>query len=365
MDKRVVVLGGGIAGLSAAIVLAENGIEVKIIEKRPFLGGFSATFTCKATDRCQQCGACRVEETLNKAISLPNIYFYMDSELIRVEKKERFKLKIAPSSPSPNHIKAFSRFNSQENIKGKHGVNEELEADSIIISTGFSPFDPRKRPTYGYGQWKDVITALEMEQMLREKGIPIRPSNGHKAKKIAFVQCVGSRNAQFNALWCSEVCCPYALRMGTMIKYREPESDVWIFFIDLQNVGKEGFDFLQEANQSLRLLNIVPVDIFEDRDRKVVIAFEEENTRKRESFDLVVLSVGIAPNEDNTRLAKLFGINAEDTGFLEEKDKSVPCATSIDGIFLAGTVTGPKGILDTISHARGAAFETLTYLGGV
>ncbi len=364
MDKRVVVLGGGIAGLSAAIILAESGVEVEVIEKRSLLGGISATFTCKATDSCQQCGACIVEEALKKALSLPNINFYLGTKLVAVEKNQSFKLNIAPSSSPPNEIKPFSRYNKEKHLRGKRGLKREIEADAIIIATGFSPFDPRKRPTYGYGQWKDVITALEMEQMLREKGMVLRPSDGKKAKKIAFIQCVGSRNAQFNALWCSEVCCPYALRMGALIKHRDPESDIWVFFIDLQNIGKENFDFIKNASQKMRLLNIVPVDIFEDREKRVAVAFEEGNIRKRESFDLVVLSIGIAPNEDNAHLAQLFGIDGEGGGFLKEKSSTTPCVTSTEGVFLAGTVTGPKGILDTISHARGAAFETLTYLGG-
>ncbi len=366
MDKRVVVVGGGIAGLTAATTLAEEGVEVAVIEKRPLLGGLSATFTCKATDRCQQCGACMVEQTLKRAVSSPNIKFYLQSEVIGIEKNGSFTITLKRSPfTGEETVATYSRYNRESFLKEKQGSEDKIKAQAVILATGFTPFDPRKRPTYGYGQWKNVITGVEMEQMLRARYGVFCPSNGKKAKKIAFIQCVGSRNAQFNTLWCSEVCCPYALRMGSLIKHMDPEAEVWVFFIDLQNVGKEGKDFFNTLGERLRLVNIVPVDIFGEKDGKVTIAFEEDNSRKRETFDLVVLSVGISPNKDNRALAEVFGIEMEENGFFKEDGERGTCKSTTSGIFLAGTSTGPKGILETISHARGAAFETLTYLGGV
>ncbi|WP_461834448.1 FAD-dependent oxidoreductase [Desulfothermus sp.] len=382
MNKKVMVVGGGIAGLSAALELSQKNIQVELVEKSCFLGGKAIGFTCKATDKCQQCGACLVEEVLRDVVGQSNINIHLRTEIDSVVKNGKFKVKLKKSDSIPKEDKVltgFSKYNSPYKVvigtpqDSKDGVNidelgtqGELDVDAIIIATGFTPFDPTARATYGYGTWENVITALELENMLRSEVKVIKPSNKQRAKKIGFIQCVGSRNKEFNSVWCSEVCCPYALRMASMIKYRYPDTEIWIFFIDIQNVGKNYLSFLEQINSEVKFVTATPIDIFPDKEDKVKVAYKDdiEDKRKLEPFDLVVLSVGIMPNEDNKVLSKMINIDLSEDGFFREIDLMEPNLTSQEGIFLAGTTTGPKDILNTISHAKSAVCETLTYLGG-
>jgi len=382
MNKKVMVLGGGIAGLSAALELSQKNIQVELVEKSCFLGGKAIGFTCKATDRCQQCGACLVEETLRDVVAQPNIAIHLRTEVDNIVKNGKFKVKLKKSNSIPKQdivLTGFSKYNSpykvivgnpqgsEDGVKiDELGTEGEIEVDAIIIATGFTPFNPTVRATYGYGTWKNVITGLELENMLRSEVKAIRPSDKQRAKKIAFIQCVGSRNKEFNSVWCSEVCCPYALRMASMIKYRYPDTEIWIFFIDIQNVGKEYSSFFEQIHSQVKFVTATPIDIFPDKEDKVKVAYKDdiEDKRKLETFDLVVLSVGIMPNEDNKVLSKIINIDISEDGFFKEIDLIKPNLTSQEGIFLAGTTTGPKDILNTISHAKSAVCETLTYLGG-
>ncbi len=382
MKKRVLVLGGGIAGLSAAFELSKRGIEVDLVEKSCYLGGLAIGFTCKATNKCQQCGACLVEETLRDVVRDPNINIYLKTEVEEVKKNGKFKVKLKKSSAQMAYskvLKGFSKYNEPYFVSMTHerdvpkdavnienlGVNAHIEVDAIILATGFSPFNPILRPTYGYTVWKNIITGLDMEHMLKDNAKVLRPSDGKEAKKVAFIQCVGSRSKEFNTLWCSEVCCPYALRMASLVKHKVPDTDVWVFFIDIQNVGKETKAFLSDIRSKVKFVNAVPIDIFcgENDVIKVYYKDQQEN-RKFEEFDLVVLSIGITPNLDNKKLAHIIGLEVGDDGFFRSKSYLNPCLASKDGVFLAGTVTGPKNILDSISHAKSAVSETLTYLGG-
>lgn len=383
MNKKVMVLGGGIAGLSAALELSQKNIEVELVEKTCFLGGKAIGFTCKATDRCQQCGACLVEETLRDVVAQPNITIHLRTEIDSVIKNGKFKVKLKKSNSIPQKdeiLTGFSKYNSpykviignpqgsEDGVKiDELGTEGEREVDALIIATGFTPFDPTVRATYGYKRWKNVITALELENMLRNEVKVIKPSNHQQAKKIAFIQCVGSRSKEFNSVWCSEVCCPYALRMARMIKHRYPDTEIWVFFIDIQNVGKEYSSFIEQINTELKLVNATPIDIFpQDKEDMVEVAYKDEieDLRKLEPFDLVVLSVGIMPNGDNKEVAKKINVDLGEDGFFKEVNLMEPGLSSQEGIFLAGTTTGPKDILNTISHAKSAVCQTLTYLGG-
>lgn len=373
----VMVVGGGIAGLTAAWELTRQNINVELVEKSCFLGGHSIGFTCKASDKCQQCGACSVEAMLANVVNEPLINVHLRTEVKNIEKADFFKISLGKSSfeiEQGKVLKGFSVHNFPLYVAGgecaddlPHGTvkiddmgsTTELEVDAVVVATGFSPFDPNIKSTYGYGKWKNIITGMDLENILRENTVAVRPSDGRQPEKIAFIQCVGSRDERLGNLWCSQVCCAYAMRMAGAIKYKDSSANISIFYIDIQNTGKEFPVFYEKIKSDVRFVRTIPVDIYPlENDRLLLRHMVEENgTPAFEEFDLVVLSVGIMPNEDTDKISKIFNIPLNEDGFLDET------ANGTSGVFVAGTASGPASIADTMASSGKTAYETMEYLG--
>ncbi|MBF0228924.1 MAG: CoB--CoM heterodisulfide reductase iron-sulfur subunit A family protein [Desulfamplus sp.] len=396
--KKVLILGGGIAGLTAAWELSRQNISVELVEKSCFLGGHAIGFTCKATDKCQQCGACSVEDMLKNVVNEPLINVHLRTEIKELKKSAKFNITLTKSDielpdsqiknlPSGKAAKGFSKYNNPlyvtDSDKDKMGSSCQITADAVIVATGYSPFDPNRKSTYGYGKWKNVITGLDLENIIRENGSLVRPSDGQKPQKVAFIQCVGSRDERLGNLWCSEVCCPYAMRMAGTVKHDNPNADITMFYIDIQNSGKEFPVFYEKIKQNIRFVRTIPVDIYplENDGLELRHMAEEEGSPSSESFDLVVLSVGIMPGKDSGKLSEITGIPVNQDGFLDNEISCCPCsssakstqasqpstssqsASSIAGLFVAGTAKGPAGIAASMADAGKTAFEAMKYLG--
>lgn len=406
-DKSVVIIGGGVAGLSAALDLARFDIGVEIIEKSNFLGGHAIGFSCKATDHCVKCGACMVEEKLKYVIENPQIKYFLDSSIKKITNSKRFTVNLEKGPdyinpqrctgcgecfdkcPSKGAItRGFSKSNIPfyaiikkecinieekscaicQNICPEGAINldkKEAEfntkADAIIVATGFTPFNPKSKP-YGYNIFKNVVTNLELEKMLRQESRAKRPSDNSKPKHIAFIQCVGSRDAKLNHLWCSKVCCGSALRMARLIKARQPETKIAFFYIDIQTFGKDFEIFYKNVREDIRLIRAIPGDILKTEDESLRITFSDDITHEtvEEIFDLVVLSIGLTPCKGTQDMASLLNIELADTGFFNTSGENM--LTSKDGIFAAGTAMGPMSIAETIANAGNTAWQTLKYL---
>ena len=410
-SKKVLVIGGGIAGLTAAWELARLNLDVELVERSSFLGGHAIQFCCKAADECQKCGACSVEKRLLEVSQEPRIKVCLRSELEGMNRNGRFSyslfrrsLHIDPNRctncglcfekcPAPG---AILRGYSKNNVP-LYAINEDKclyfrdkscrlcqdlcpekaidldeearhvseEADAIVVASGFQAFDPVARPRYGYGINKNLITALDLERMLREQGDVLRPSDQKVPKKIAFVQCVGSRDHKLNHGFCSQVCCGYAMRMAEAIRHRRPEIKVTIFYMDIQNCGKDFSEFYERCKDSMRFVRFMPGDIFQgERDELILCRGDEKDGHiVREAFDLVVLSVGIMPGLSNTALADMLRLNLDEHGFFSFADALDSTSTSQPGIFLAGTAQGPKDIADSMAQAGRAAQRVAQYLG--
>ncbi len=337
--KQVAVIGGGIGGLSAALSLARMGAGVLLVEKTGALGGHAAQYGCKAAERCVKCGACMVVDRITAVREHPRIEIRLQARIEAVERKNgRFSLEIGSSDAAGSG---------------------RADADAVVLATGFSPFDPRDKP-YGYGQFPNVITNLALERMLRETDTVRRPSDGAPPARVAFIQCVGSRDAKLGHLWCSQVCCASALRMARWMRSRRPETEITLFYIDIQTFGRDFESFYEAARKEFRMVRTLPADIYpapEDGLRTIV--FDPE-TRKPEDavFDLVVLSIGLTPGPENPRLAELFGLSLDDDGFLS----GAPADTEAAGVFAAGTLRGPMSIPDTVRSAEKAAEDAAAYL---
>jgi len=331
-DQTVLIIGGGIAGLTAANQLAAMNISTILVEKQGSVGGHAARYTCKATDACVKCGACLVIQACRSVLADPAVEVYTNSRITAVERSGgRFRFAIEKESAAP-------------------GEDLMREADAVILASGFQAFDPHAKP-YGYGQFPNVVTNLELEWMLREKSVPARPSDQRQPERMAFVQCVGSRDRQLGHLWCSKICCASALRMARLIKARCPEVDITFYYIDIQTFGKDFENFLARVREDFTLVRALPGDVFDAEDGRLRVTYFDPVQRQGQEdlFDLLVLSVGITPDAQNLQLARLFQLEPEPTGFW-------PMATDA-GVFCAGTARGPMSIAESIVSGKQAALQ--------
>jgi heterodisulfide reductase subunit A len=405
--NKVLIIGGGVAGLSAACELALLNVDVDLVEKTDFLGGHGIQFACKATDKCVACGACVVEEKLTNVVQSPKITISPGTTVQKVTKADRFSalLHRRPEYITPQKctgcricydrcpsdgaiIRGFSKNNTplyavreekclhfKDNsctlceelcpegaIKLNAKATEVVtDADAIIVATGFKPFNPENKP-YGYKIFKNVITNLDLERMLRQESRITRPSDNQEPKKIAFVQCVGSRDSSLNHLWCSKVCCGSALRMARLIKARQPETEITFFYIDVQTFGKDFQSFYDDVQKEVCMIRTIPGEIFKAAQDNLQVNYYEAKTGTslQENFEMVVLSIGITPPGDTKNLAGLFNLNLADYGFMGTADGNG--SATANGVFAVGTVLGPMGIDETIAHAGHIAWETFKYL---
>jgi heterodisulfide reductase subunit A len=407
-DTNVLIVGGGVAGLSAAVELADLDIRVELVEKSYFLGGHAIGYACKAVQNtCVKCGACMAEEKLQRAVSHPNINISVGSQVQSISKNSRFSASVRrqPSYIDPEKctncglcsnrcpvngaiMKSFSANNHPFyaiNIKkclyfkdrscticfdecpetaidlDKNPSDYGVDADAVLIAAGFQPFNPKDKP-YGYGRFKNVVTGLELENILKRSGEITRPTDNSLPHEIALVQCVGSRDAKLNHLWCSKVCCGSALRTARLIKERQPETEITFFYIDVQTFGKDFEQFYREVREDIRMIRAIPGDIYEIEDHRLKVNFVNHPLHETGEavFDLVVLSVGITPGEDIGALSRIFEMDPDEFGFLKAGGRGMPA--SKNGVFTAGTVQGPMSISESIAAAGGAVWGIIRYL---
>lgn len=417
VTPAVLVIGGGIAGIQASLDIAHSGFEVYLVEKSPTLGGHLAQLdrTFPNLEETFAIISPKMEEVENH----PMIHLLTQSEVEEMEGfVGNFKVKIrhdpryvnpkkctrckkceevcpvrVPSEfnmglierpaiylPSPHAIPFTYLIDSKNCLylqKGECGKCREIcpegavqfeevgmeflvDIGTIIVATGYDPFDPRLKPELGYGHYKNVITALEFERLVSASG-PTQGQlliNGKEPKDIVFIQCVGSRDKTVNNEYCSRVCCMYTAKQAHLIKDRIPDARVTICYIDIRAFGK-GYEQFYEQVQKKGVFyrKGIPSEIYQ-RSGKLIIKAEDELLGEpyEEEADLVVLATGLTQRKDADRLRSLLKLTqGPDRFYLEAHPKMRPLDTATDGIFLAGTCQGPKDICDTISQAHGAA----------
>ena len=236
---------------------------------------------------------------------------------------------------------------------------EKVRVGSIILAAGFDEFEPDGKKEYGYGRFKNVVTATEFERILSASGPfgghVVRPSDGEIPKRVAFLQCVGSRDEKSNK-YCSAVCCMYATKEAIIAKEHSPQLEPTIFFMDMRTYGKGFEEFYNRAQSEYGLKYIrsrVPC-IEEDAEQNLVITYETEDGKiQKEKFDMVVLSVGLEPPKSNEELSRIFGVPLNEYGFLDWKIFEPLQAK--EGVYTCGAFSGPKDIPDTVAQASGAA----------
>ena len=249
-------------------------------------------------------------------------------------------------------------------------VLEELEVGSVILSPGYSLYNPELSPELGYGRYPNVVTSMEFERMLSASGpwgghITRRSSDHREPKKIAFLQCVGSREKGHD--YCSSVCCMYATKEAMLAMEHIPGVEIKIFQMDMRAFGK-GFDayFERGKEKGIQYISCRISGLEEDPETKdILIRYEDSNgghSIKEERVDLAILSIGMSPLPDIQALAKASGIELNPDRFCLTHDFH-PLETSRPGVYASGAFTEPKDIPDSVIQASGAAAMALSVIG--
>ncbi|MFH1448537.1 MAG: 4Fe-4S binding protein, partial [Candidatus Micrarchaeota archaeon] len=243
--------------------------------------------------------------------------------------------------------------------KRKKGV---MHVGAIIVSPGYEIFDAKVSGAYGYGRLKNVMNSLEFERLLNAsgpyKGEILRLSDGKTPSKIAWLQCVGSRDTRLGHTYCSGICCTGAIKQMTLVKNHYPETEVAIFHNDIRSFGKGFEDFYNRAQkmEGARFIRKRISSIKENkRNNNLIVTYvSDDHTIQEEEFDMAVLSVGMSPSKGNRALSEIIGLELNEHGFCQTNPFSPSKIANQPGIFPAATFTGPMDIPDSISSASGA-----------
>ena len=245
----------------------------------------------------------------------------------------------------------------------------EIEVGSIILSPGFDEFEPSLKSEYGYGRFPNVVSSIEFERFLSAsgpfKGQVLRPSDKRHPKRVAWIQCVGSRDPHIGRGYCSSVCCMYATKEAVIAKEHAHEMETTIFYMDMRAYGKDFDKYIERAKKDygVRYIRSRVSHVKENPvTRDLTIHYEtEEGEMVSEEFDMVVLSVGFEPIKNHQAIAETFGIDLNGYGFAKTSVFE-PLRTSRPGIFVSGSFSGPKDVPETVAQASAAAAEASSLL---
>jgi heterodisulfide reductase subunit A len=437
VTPAALVVGGGIAGLEAALDIADAGYQVCLVERQPSLGGRMAQLN-KTFPRMEDAGALVVSE-MERAMQHPNVRVLAYSEVQAVEGyignfevtvrhkprfvdpgkctacdrctpacvlagqiADEFQMDLGRRSaiyrPFPQALPATYTVDPQHCLLVRDGACppsrrpgmeeetppcalacpegavdfsqqeevEELKVGAIVVATGYDPFDPERKPEFGYGRYPGVLTALEFERLAAGNGPTggriVVPGTGKQPEHVVFIQCVGSRDKQLGNEYCSRVCCMYTAKQANVVVDQLPNARVTVFYMDVRAFTKGGEEFYDRARaRGVRYRRGNPSEVYRRGDKLVVRA---EDTLLRRTIeveaDLVVLAIGLEPAAAGADVAGLLKLAHSGDGFLAEAHPKLrPVDTTSDGIFLAGTCQGPKDIPDTVAQAKAAASSAL------
>lgn len=320
----IAVIGGGIAGITAALDLADSGYKVYLIERNPRLGGKVAILA-----ECET----GISPRIVKLEHHPNVELMLSSDLEAL---------------------SGSAGNFTLTVSGK-----QLKAESILLAPGYDVFENIPK-SYAIDH-PDVVTSLEFEAMLKactasEPGLLVRPSDGRPVLRIGFIKCIGSR-CQENEI-CSTACCGYTAKEVWELKERYPAMKVYVFYMDVRTFGKdeELVAKLKDKYGVVYLRSRVPEVTPENG--SLIVKYEDlaNGTIERLPLDMVVLAVGLLPAKTLGRLARITGVKTDKYGFIETR-LTAPLETSVPGIFAAGTATAPMKVRESVGQASGAALR--------
>jgi heterodisulfide reductase subunit A len=423
----VVVVGAGIGGMQAALDLAESGYKVHMVTRESSIGGTMVMLD--KTFPTGDCSMCMISPKLVEVGRHPDINVitlaevtsvdgpagdfavkvrqhprYVSEELctgcglceekcpkkILSEYEQGLAVRKAIYSLFPQaypNTRVIDRENCTYFQKGKCRICEkicpakavnfketekemELQTGAIILSPGLKRYDAKVRGELGFGRWANVVTSIQFERILSAsgpyKGVIQRPADGSHPHKIAWIQCVGSRDSHNANPWCSSVCCMYATKQAIIAKEHDQRVEPTIFFMEMRAFGKDFDKYVARAQDEygVRYQRAMISMIREEPGTgNLTIRYSrEDGTLADETFDMVVLSIGLQPHDDALRTAEIFGIETTDYQF-PKTSESAPIETSRAGIYVTGIYQGPKDIPETVVQGSAVAGKAMAFLG--
>jgi heterodisulfide reductase subunit A-like polyferredoxin len=407
MDVDILVIGGGISGLTAAVEAAETGYNVALVEKNPYLGGRVTQLTKYFPKMCPP--YCGLEIFLKRLKNCPNLKVLTLAEVTKVEGvagNYNVTVKIKPRRVNENctacgecekvcPVERDNEFNFGMDktkaiylphelayppyyvidVDACNGCGEcvkackydainldeqpqemTINAKAIIVATGWNPYDATKLETLGFGKIPNVITNMMMERLVSPNGPTggkVLREDGSEPKVIAFAQCAGSRDEN-HLPYCSAICCLATMKQALYVREQIPDSKVYVFYIDLRAYGRYE-DFMQKVQQDENIVFIKGkiAKIEQGSNGKVIVYAEDTSTGKKlsQEVDLVVLATGMQPT---TAVNKIEGLDYDDYGFVIEKDGIIPCGVARMPSDVAGSNRDATGaVLKAIQVVRG------------
>ena len=333
-SNPVLIVGGGIAGMEAAKQLKALGLTPVIVEKNSALGGHVAQWNCLFPDLTP---ARKVLASYQN--DLKDVEVMLETEIASINRLQ----------------KGYSVVLSN---------GRAMPCKAVIFATGFKLFEAEKKEEYGYGIYDHVITNRDLEAWFNtgsDERVPEKPS------AIGFVHCVGSRDVKAGNTQCSKVCCITAIKQAIELKEKFPNAEIYCFYMDLRLLGKKYEDFYINAQRDygIHFIRGRVSEVSETIDGQVLVNAEDTLVGKpvKVRLDLLVLMAGIVCNKENQSLLRAVQLPVDDDGFFRSRDNIASITQSDrDGIFFAGTCTGPKTIPETVAEARSAALNVYNYL---
>lgn len=401
MTNEVLIIGGGPAGLTAAKALADRGANIVLVEGSESLGGMARELTCKGLAECRNCGACFAIDRAAEVLREPSVEVLLLSEVTSVSGAEgayEARIRVSPRYVTDDCIgcgkcvdacpvdgKAIfppkgtgqPRVHWIDRQKCLHfrkggcdrcaevcptkavdfddrATNVTRKAGSVVYATGMEPVDACEVKRFGCGTLQDVVSSVDAERMLNERGRLYRPSDGAAPKKVAVMQCVSSRSVKNGVDYCSKFCCKYATKISQLILDADPEVGLDFYFMDLRTLYEPQDEFKRWAKdrKTVRLIRSMPAVVQPGKDGKLVVkAATETDTEVQENeYDMVLLSVGMRPKGASDEVAKALGIAADERGFA----KAGP-GLAEKGVHVIGAVSAPMDIEEAAVRALSEA----------
>lgn len=366
-EKPILVIGGGIAGMTAALEAAEIGCAVILVEKEATLGGRVLRTHRYFPKMCPP--ACGFEINVQRMKKNPRIVVYTRAEVTAVMGEAgafRACIRIEPrpetekGSLNCSISEGLCDFSSADLNRGTSIEERYVEAAAIIVATGWQPYEAERLERLGFNRCENVITNAMMERLAAKDGptggVIRRPSDDTAPSSVAFVQCAGSRDDD-HLPYCSAVCCMAALKQARYLLEQNDETKITIFYIDIRTIGRhERFYYdLLETNKVTFIKGKV-AEITENRDgRGLTLSVEDTLSGQKHQplFDMVVLSTGIVPN--GTAFENTFPLQRDRYGFIDG-------ASQTEGVFAAGCAKHPCDVSRTVKDAAGAALKAVQCL---